>query len=144
MKHLMVILALTLSVSCMAADEVKVAKPVLESFNASFKNANEVNWTVVEDHYKVNFMLNGQYISAFYNAEGHMLALTRNISTQQLPLVLQMALKNQYEKYWITDLFEVNNESGIYYYVTLENGGTRHVMKAGTDTVWTSFMKSSK
>src|SRR5688500_433302 len=50
-----VILVLTIFLSCFTlsyANDVKVSPVVLQSFNSSFKNATEVNWTVTDSYYK--------------------------------------------------------------------------------------------
>ena len=71
MKRLFTILtALSLTVSLSSfANDVKVTPQVAASFESSFKEAKEVNWTVSENNlYKANFTMNGQYVTAFYNA----------------------------------------------------------------------------
>jgi hypothetical protein len=116
---------------------------VLASFNSTFKNATEVDWSVTQNIYKANFALNGQYAVAYFDEAGQLIAVTRNISSTQLPIALQANLKTRYENYWISDLFEVANEEGTNYYVTLENAGTRLVLKSsGSD--WSSFQKQRK
>ena len=72
-----------------------------------------------------------------------MLALTRNISSLQLPITLQASLKKNYENFWISDLFEVANEQGTTYYVTLEDGDTKLVLKSG-HSEWSTFQKQRK
>src|SRR5688572_5952530 len=121
MKRVFFILTVTLSMMTLssAANGFDVAKPVLESFNSSFKNATEVAWTNIEGVYKVSFMMNEQYVSAFYDQEGNMMALTRSISSRNLPLTLQVALKKDYEAFWITDLHEISNEQGTFYLITV-------------------------
>jgi len=145
MKRILVTLTVLLSLISMSsfANEGKVNSRVLESFNASFKNATEVDWTVSENFYKADFSLNGQYVAAYYDEAGQMIALTRNISSMQLPISLQTSLKKQCEDLWISDLFEVANDQGTSYYVTLENADTKVVLKSsGSD--WTTYQKQRK
>lgn len=145
MKHLVLALALSFSFLGHAfAEEGKIDKNVLESFNSAFKNATDVNWVVTDHYYKANFQLNGQYISAFYNADGRMIAATRNVSLYQLPLSLQLSIRKDYADFWISDLFELNNEDGISYFITLENAGTRTVLRSGSDGSWSLYRKSMK
>jgi hypothetical protein len=146
MKRLLLILTISFSLftSSSFANESEVSKEVLKSFTASFKNASEVNWTTVGHYYKVSFSMEGQYISAFYNREGDMVAMAKNISSQQLPLAYQVSLKNNYDQYWITDLFELTGEDGISYYITLESATSKVILKSGSDGTWMTFTKSSK
>jgi hypothetical protein len=146
MKRIILTLAVMLSLVSIsfAADEEKVSAAVLQSFHSSFKQAKEVDWTVKENLYKAQFNLDGQYITVFYNLEGKMLGMTRNLAVQQLPIGLQTSLRNQVEGTWISELFEVSNEDGTTYYVTLENADTKQVLKSSGSGEWTSFQKLRK
>ena len=145
MKRLVLTLTIALSLislSSFAAD-VKVNPAALKSFNSSFKNATEVSWTISNDYYKADFTLSGQFVTAYYNVEGKMIVLTRNISSTQLPIALQANMKKNYEGFWITDLVEMTNENGISYYVTLENADTSVILKSNHQD-WEKFKKQSK
>lgn len=146
MKRTFLMLTLVFSLISISssANEINVAEPVLKSFNNSFKNATDVNWTTTEHFYKVNFSLNDEYVAVYYNQEGQIIAMTRNIVSKQLPLALQVALKNNYAQFWISDLFEITNEEGTAYYVTLENADTKMIMKSNSESVWSVYKKSSK
>jgi hypothetical protein len=75
--------------------------------------------------------------------DGMMAALTRNITVMQLPVNLQTSLKNEYSNYWVSDLFEVSNEEGTQYYVTLENADVKLIMKSAAAS-WTTYQKDRK
>jgi len=143
-----ILLTLTIALSLITFSSFKsnddVAPAALKSFNKSFKKATEVNWSVSENYFRANFALDGQYVSAYYNVDGKMIAMTRNISSVQLPLALQAELKKNSEKYWISDLFEMANEEGTSYYVTLEDGDTKLVMKSTSTSEWITFSKLRK
>ena len=145
MKRLVLTLTIALSLVSLSsfANDGNVNAAALNSFNSSFKNATEVNWTVSNNIYKANFTLSGQYVAAYYNTEGTMIALTRNISSTQLPIALQANMKNNYEGFWITDLFEMTNDDGTSYYVTLENADSTVVLKSNSQN-WERFKKQSK
>ena len=146
MKRLILILTISFSLFTLtsSASDFEVTKPVLESFNSTFKNATEISWTYVDNIYKVNFILNDQYAAAYYDQNGKMIALTRNISSKNLPFALQVSLKKEYSSYWITNLFEFTNEMGTYYMVTLENGDARVVLKSSLESSWDLYRKSAK
>lgn len=145
MKRIVITLTVLFSLVSLSsfANEEKVNARVLESFQSNFKNATEVDWTVSENFYKADFSLNGQYVAAYYDEAGQLIALTRNISSTQLPISLQTNLKKDHEAYWISDLFEVANEQGTTYYVTLENADTKMVLKS-SGTNWTTYQKQRK
>ena len=143
MKSLVMALAfLVFGQTSFAGDDVTPA--VKESFNNSFKNATEVAWTVNDNFYKASFVFNSQYITAFYSADGKMIAVSRNISSTQLPIALQANLKMACRNYWISDLIELANEEGTVYYVTLENADTKLILKSTPNSDWTTFGKQRK
>src|SRR5215204_2385020 len=71
----------------------KVAPAALKSFENTFSDAREVGWSVTNNYSKVVFTLNGQYVTAFYSNAGNLMGLTRNLSSNQLPISLQAELK---------------------------------------------------
>ncbi|MBD0332722.1 MAG: hypothetical protein ICV66_08700 [Chitinophagaceae bacterium] len=125
-----------------ASDDVSPV--VLKAFAQSFTAAKDVSWTSSKTFYKATFELNDQYVSAFYNEEGELIAVTRNVTALQMPAVLQAELKKDYTSYWITDLFEITNEQGTYYYVTLETADSKIVLKSTSFNKWSTYKKSQK
>ena len=145
MKKMMIAMALVLTViTTTAFAGVTVKQEVLNAFKTEFATATEVNWTVGDTYYKADFTLNDQKLFAFYSLDGEFLALTRNISSLQLPLNLQKSLKNKFSGQWITDLFEVANGEGTAYYITLETADTKIVLKSIGGSDWTVYKKSNK
>ena len=145
MKRLLVTLTIALSFISLSsfANADDVSPKAVKSFNKSFKNATEVKWTVTDNYVKADFALNGQYVSAFYNEDGSMIALTRNLSSLQLPIALQADLKSNYNCYWISNVLEVANEEGTSYYITLETADDQLTLKSSGDT-WSTFKKQRK
>jgi len=147
MKFLLVAITAVLSIintKASASDETKVSAAVLASFNSSFKNVSEVAWKTSGSFYKADFAMNGQYVTAYYDATAKLVAVTRNISSVQLPVTLQTALKKSYDAYWISDLFELSDDSGTSYYVTVENGDVKTTLKSTQNNEWTVYQKSRK
>ena len=127
-----------------ASDDVNVSAAIVSSFNNSFKNASEVSWKVTSEYSKAEFVLNGQYVSAFYDNASNLIAVTRNISSFQLPITLQAKLKDEYASSWISDLFELSDENGTMYYVTVEDGDTKTTLKSNGTSAWSVYQKQSK
>jgi hypothetical protein len=117
---------------------------VLESFENTFSNATDVEWKVSTQFIKVQFALDGQFINAFYHTDGELIALTRHLTSSQLPVMLQANLKKQTEDQWITELFELTNEEGTSYFVCLESADARVVLKSTDNKNWESFSKDRK
>ncbi|MDB5195901.1 MAG: hypothetical protein JWP88_271 [Flaviaesturariibacter sp.] len=144
MKPLFILLATLTSLFSQAETPAEINATVLKSFQSAFKGAKEVDWSVSTSYVKAQFALDGQYISAFYTNEGELIALTRNITANQLPVMLQTNLKKEIADFWITELFEISNEEGTSYYVTLEDADSKVVLKSTNNKDWTTYKKSRK
>jgi hypothetical protein len=146
MKTLFIILTVIASffTKTSTANDDVVNSTVLKSFQSSFANAKEIDWSLAKSLYKASFVLDGQHINAYYNSEGLLIAMTRNISTSQLPIALQTTIKNDYTSFWISDLFEIANDEGTSYYITLENANTKLVLKSTNNSAWSKFQKNQK
>ena len=143
MKRLIIAAAMFVSLSAFAGAET-VNEKVLNAFNTEFTTASEVEWTISSGYFKASFGMNGQRVAAFYNTDGELMGLTRNIRSSQLPVRLQTSLMKNYNIYWVSDLFEVSNTDGTSYYVTLENGSKKIVLKSSTGNDWSSYKKDRK
>jgi hypothetical protein len=140
---LLTVIASFFSKTSSANDDV-VSNAVLKSFQSSFANAKEIDWSFNKSLYKARFTLDGLHIIAYYNSEGSLVAMTRNISSSQLPIALQTTIKKEYTAFWISDLFEIANEDGTSYYITLENAKTKLVLKSTNNAAWSKFQKDQK
>ncbi len=133
-----------ITLSSFANTVAEVNQTVIKSFQKEFNNASNVEWTLVNGLNKATFTLNGNVLFAFYTNSGERVALTRNLTSDQLPIVLTSELKKNYEGYWITDLFEIATESQTSYYVTLENADQKIVLESVGVQGWQSYKKEKK
>lgn len=145
MKPLFIFLLLVSSLltKSIYASDVISAK-ALQSFETTFTTAKNAEWVAIDKHYKVQFIMNEQTLTAYYTADGSLLSVTRNISSTQLPLMLLAQLKNKYSSQWITELFEMSSENGTDYYVILENADTKTILKSYNNSNWTLYNKIKK
>jgi hypothetical protein len=147
MKSLFILLTVMSSFFAQAANNNNnddVAPAAIKAFSRTFSNASEVSWTASENLYKVSFQVAGQYASAYYNNAGSLVVVTRNISPLQLPVVLLANVKKDYAQQWISDLVEVSDETGTFYYITLEDAGQRIILKSDGPANWTRYQKFEK
>ena len=145
MKKIMIALVMMITVmkTTAFANEIIVKQEVLNAFKIEYSSAKDVNWTVGDNYYKASFTMNDQKLFAFYSIDGEFLALTRYVSSLQLPENIQNSLRKQFKEKWVTDLFEVVNGEGTMYYATLENADTKIILKSGTG-YWTLYRKDEK
>ena len=134
-----------LSASSVFANNIgDVNQNVLANFNKEFANAREVDWSIRTNLIKVTFRLNDQVYFAFYTKEGERVALARNILSNQLPLGLHNEIRESYNGYWISDLFEVAKNGITSYYITLENADSKMVLRSTGGSDWKEFKTVKK
>jgi hypothetical protein len=144
-RILLVVMVFAIGVSSVLANTVNgVNEKVLSSFQKEFAGAKDVYWQKGNDFLKVSFTLDGKVLFAYYNESGEKLALVRNITSFDLPLGLQMELKQQYPQYWITDLFDFNGQEDSAYYITIENADTKITLKSVGLNGWTLYKRTQK
>jgi hypothetical protein len=147
MKKQLITLSLAVLVtisSAFAGNKDGASDKAVKSFNKDFAQARNVEWDTNRDMQKATFELNGQVLFAYYSKDGELLATSRNLATNQLPIRLSASLKQQYGDYWVSDLFEMasNNESS--YYITIENAENKTVLRAIGAGDWQLYKKVKK
>jgi hypothetical protein len=141
-KKVAFIVALFLTVgisSSFAAPTREVNDAIVTSFHKDFKRAELMGMDVKKDYTKVTFRLNNLVLFAFYSTHGELLAVVRNIVSTQLPIQLLMDLKQQYNDFWITDLFEMSSNGETDYYVTLQNADTKITLRSNSTSTWETY-----
>ena len=122
----------------------KVSPKVLASFKSEFSSAKNVEWETGSNYFRATFSMNEQRVFAYYTVDGELMSVARYISSIHLPINLFSNLKNDYSKYWISDLFEVSNSEGLHYYVTLETADTKLMLRSSNGGSWSTYSKSKK
>ncbi len=146
MKKIMttlVLAALLIVNSAFANNKETINEKVQSAFKQEFSRATEINWSRSDNFYKVEFTLNNNVMTAYYNENAELMGVIKNLLSTELPINLQLSLKKDYGSYWISDLFEFarNEESG--YFITIENSDTKLVLQSeGSD--WKIFKKIRK
>ena len=109
-------------------------KEIKAVFARDFASATLMSTEAHDQYTKVEFRLNGQVMTAFYSPAGDLLAVSRNIVSSQLPMNLLMSFKKHYgDSYWVTDLFELNQDTQSSYYLTLESPDSRLTLRSNGD-----------
>jgi hypothetical protein len=121
-----------------------ISKSVVTSFNRQFSTASNVQWETTENYIKARFSVNDVVLSAYFSRTGDLIAITRFISPSQLPIELQTSLQKIVKQNWVTDLFEIQTETGTSYYITTENVDQIVVLKSEGTNGWQLFQKEKK
>lgn len=142
---LMWVMMLTIGLtSTFANNEGSINQRAVSSFRKDFTNAQDVKWENNKDFVKATFRMNDQVMYAYYSQTGDLMAVTRNILSNQLPINLLANLKKSYGTYWISDLFEVSSTTDASYYVTLQSAEHTLVLKSTGISGWEVYKKEKK
>jgi hypothetical protein len=146
-KKLAVIAALLLTIgisSSFASPNDELNREIKASFQKDFKKAQLMDFEVKAKFTKITFKMDDMILFAFYSGNGDLIAVTRNIRSSQLPIQLQMRLKNDFGSYWITELFELSDNDGNHYYVSLESADAKVILRSDGSSTWEVYQKTMK
>ncbi len=97
-------------------------KEVSAAFKTKFRDAVKVEWKKVENFYFAYFELNKRQYSVAYSADAEMIAISRELPVEQLPLAVTTRLQERFEGYKVSPtVTEIVIDSLTNYYLTLEN-----------------------
>lgn len=145
MKQFFILVLLSATLFAKSAPvQGKPAEPAaLQAFEASYGKNKTAVWTCTAQGCQVEFEHKGQYITAVYNLSGKLRFYKKHILSTQLPVSLQLALKNRMNGYWISDVQETSARSGATYLLTLENASKKVTLNASSG-VWQTIKTSNK
>jgi hypothetical protein len=133
-----------IGISAFASKNDEVNQLAVNNFNREFVSARNIVWEQKQDYLKVTFTLNEQVLFAYYNNNGDLQAIVRNIVSSQLPINLLTDVKKDYSGFWISDLFEIASDDQTTYYVTLENADKKIVLRSNGADSWDVYAKTKK
>lgn len=141
------ILAILMMVSFLAqatpAGEPKLTDRVVRAFETSFSDAEDAEWSEVDDLFKVSFTQNEHRMFAFYNAQGELVVSGRYLAVKQLPKTAQQKLAAEAAGLVILEVYEITAGVDTKYYATLDNGKELRVV-VSTGGKWSTFRHISK
>ena len=137
-------ISLILGTASFANNEETINQKASQSFKKEFAQAKDVSWQKAGEMVKATFTLNERVLFAYYSESGDLIAITRNITTDQLPISLQTSLRKNFAGYWVSDLFEMVSGGQTNYYITLENADQKVVLKSEDFGSWSTYKKEKK
>jgi hypothetical protein len=137
MKKIIPIAAILIAFSSINAfAQTKTPSAVVNSFERTYGNAESSVWTAVNDLYRVDFTLQDEGLTAFFSAEGELIAASRNITPVLLPIFLQSSLKKHFSKFTVSSLFEVDGRDGINYYAKVSDQKSQILLQSTSSGDW--------
>ena len=135
---------LILSTATFAADGITPSEKLQKEFNRSFGESTEVKWEKVADYYKASFLQNGQYLIAYFDGFNNVVSISRNITVNMLPLMLNKSLDDvTSETTWITDCIELLGENGTEYYLVIEDADQETIYQSNGNS-WDVYKRTDK
>ena len=137
MKHLFFsvsLFACLFSIPALAKD--KNFPDVLNSFYKTFQNAQNVNWSVVDDMLRIGFTLNGREQFAYYSND-ELVVVATEMKVEELPATLQQQLLT-FKGYHVSRVYELNKNSENEYCVVIDNS-SRHITLKGKNKLKICF-----
>jgi hypothetical protein len=116
-----------------------VSRYVQASLIKNFSSAKDISWKETKNYNEATFTIDGQVLTAFYTGNTHPFAISRNISTTQLPLLLLGEIKRNYADYWVSGLLELMIDGHSEYYITLENADKKTILKSDDASHWMKY-----
>ena len=141
MKHLFFTVALAtclFSLSAMATD--KNLPDVLKSFYQTFQNAQNVNWTEVDDMLRIGFTVNGRQQFAYYSND-ELVVVAKEIKSGELPQGMKAQL-SAYKGYNITQVYELNKNNAKEYCAVMDSP-SKHIVLKGKNK-WKVYIEEAR
>ena len=131
-KPLLTLLAfLMFGISVMIASErTNVDPKILSAFQKEFSFAKNAKWEVKGNLTQVNFLLNEQGVTAWYNSDGELVTTARNILYNQLPISVIRTLEKEYAGADLFGITEVNHDNETYYQLRADGKSKKFLLKA--------------
>ena len=121
MKKFFVTIALAVAVAGLsfAADGVKIDRKIQVAFQKEFSEAFNPRWeSVGSGLFHVSFTQNSEVMDAYYNDEGQLVSLSRYVSREQLPLMVNKTIASKLASADITSIRELVSENETSYLIT--------------------------
>lgn len=122
---------LTIGITASIADPGTNVDPrILSAFQKEFSFAKNVRWQEEGTLARVNFFLNDQMVSAWYNSDAQLVTTARNILYHQVPISVMRSLDKAYEGTDILAITEISRNDETYYQIRVDKKGKKYLLKA--------------
>jgi len=114
----------------MASERADVDPKILSAFQKEFSFATNAKWDVKGNLTQVNFLLNDQGVTAWYNSDAELVITARNILYNLLPISVTRALEKEYTGADFSGITEVNRNNETYYQIRADGKNKSFLLKA--------------
>jgi len=118
------------SIAVVAGERADVDPKILSAFQKEFSFAKSAKWEVKGNLTQVNFLLNDQGVTAWYNSDAELVTTARNILYNQLPISVIRTLDKGYAGADLSGITEVNRNNETYYQIRADEKSKKYLLKA--------------
>ena len=146
MKNLFIaaLLSFTVAASAFAATPKEVSAAILSNFTGEFKKASDVSWSVTNDYTKAEFTIDNARTEAYYNAKGDIIATSKNITLDELPLKAKRSFARKFAGYNVKEAIRFEGFDEVAYYISGENEKEAVILKVNENDEVSVFTKARK
>ena len=135
------IFAATITAGAFANDVNKINVRIINRFTTEFTQAQKVNWVLKTNFAKAVFEVDGKKMEAFYDLSGKKIASSQSVTLNELPADAKKTLNKQYEGYNVTEAIRVEGAEETAYFLTVDNGKEKIILKSTEDGNLSYFQK---
>lgn len=134
-------LLLTAGLSAQDLSLNDVPSNLKNSFEKAYPDANDQEWEMEGDFYKVEFEIDNNDHDIWYNKDGSTYKMESELHVNDLPEAIQNTLKNSYSDYNTDDITKIEQDNNTTYKVELEKiAGDKIVMFSSNGKVINEMM----
>ena len=120
-----------------------ISNPIVQSFITTFNDAKDISWDEYNGFSVATFVQNGVKRSAYYDQDGNLVVVGKQVEAHTLPLELKTKLEASFPEYSIMYLFEMEDANGKSYYATIASDKKIKIIKSGSKK-WKSLRTKKK
>lgn len=106
---------------------------LLQAFQRTFPDAQQVKWAETEDRYLVNFRQGDILTKVEYDKDGNFIGSLRYYSEKNLPVNILCRLQKKYSDKKVFGVTEITTDASVEYYVKLEDAENWITVKSNVD-----------
>ena len=140
MKKIILSLAIGLAVFTTAfAKPDSINDRAVAAFQKDFHKASDVSWASTSNYVMATFMMDNETQIAYYDFQGNLIGVVHHMLTSDLPADLSKDIKKRYSNYWVSELFQITTDEGVYYYIRLKNADETIALTTEGGNGWHRF-----
>jgi len=116
--------------AALAAGKADIDPKILSAFQKEFSFAKNAKWEEEGNLVRVNFLLNDQGITAWYNSDAELVTTARSILYNQLPISVIRSLDKEYAGAEIFGITEINRNDETWYQIRANKKDKKYLLKA--------------